>query len=315
VDNTPEAYINAFATAAQYGDVVLIQRNPPWQDFLPGHSVSQDTDNTTRLETSLLKQYSNLKLFYAIDPTDSLVQRSRIANLPPGVDPQAGFNDPGLRQAFLAYTTYVLKNYHPAYLALGVEINMLYERSPQQFNAFVSLYKEAYKAAKATSPHTKVFPTFQLEDLEGTLSTVHPPHWEVLDAFHGSMDALAVTTYPYLAGIQSAGAIAPNYYSQLKAHFKGEILIAETAYPSAPVEGETVVGTEEDQQAFLTRILGDAQKDGFSMVIWFAARDPSFASQGASAVFRDVGLQQSDGSNKRAWSTWEQWVRRPLRQS
>ena len=312
-DRTSDAYISAFATAAQYADVVEIQRTPPWEDFLPGGSISKATADTTRTETALLDQYKNLKRFYAIDPTDSSVQRSRIANLPAGIDPQKGFLDPKIQQAFLAYTAYVVSNYKPDYLAIGVEINMLYERSPDQFNAFVALYHKAYDVAKAASPNIKVFPTFQLEDLEGTFGAIHPPHWEVIEPFRDKMDALAISTYPFLGQIRSTSDIAPDYYSQLKQHYSGEILISETGYASAPVDGQVLVGTEEDQQAFLTRILTDAEKDGFSMVVWSAALDPSFATVGSDSVFKDIGLRHSDGSNKLAWTTWEQWSRRPLK--
>lgn len=313
VERTTESYIQAFATAAQYGDLVLVQRNVPWADFMPGGRISQDTTDTTRLETSLLDQYEHLRVFYAIDPTDGDVQRTRIANLPTSVDPAVGFNDAKLREAFIAYTAYVVTNYRPAYLALGVEVNMLYERKPDQFAAFVSLYKEAYAVAKGNDPNVKVFPTFQLEDLEGTFEDIHPAHWEVLDAFAGSMDVLAVSTYPYLGDANSASSIREDYYTQLRAHFDGEIAIAETAYPSAPVEGESVVGTEEDQQAYLARVLGDAEANGFAFVVWLAALDPSFAGGGAASVFRDVGLRRSDGANKLAWTTWEEWARRPLK--
>jgi hypothetical protein len=312
-EKTTEAYLGAFATAAQYADVVLIQRAPPWEDFLPDGQVSKATTDNTRLETALLNQYHDLKRFYAIDPTDGVVQRSRIANLPSRVDPEVGFNDPALRQAFIAYAAYVVANYKPDYLALGVEINMLYERDRKQFDAFVSLYKEAYDNVKASSPRTKVFPTFQLEDLEGNFGEVHPPHWEVLDAFHGKMDALAISTYPFLGEWRSAAEIRPDYYSQLKSHFSGEILISESGYASSPVEGRVTVGTEEDQQAFLARLLADAETNGFSMVVWFAALDPSFASEGATSVFKSIGLRKSDGSNKLAWTTWEEWARRPLK--
>jgi hypothetical protein len=310
---TSDAYVGAFATAAQYADVALIERTPPWQDFMPDGHVSQATADNTRAETALLDQYSGLKRYYAIDPTDAVVQRSRIANLPASVDPEQGFKDPALREAFIAYTAYVVKNYKPDYLALGVEVNMLYERSPDQFDAFVSLYDEAYAQAKAANPRTKVFPTFQLEDLEGTFGTIHPPHWEVLDAFQGKMDAFAVSTYPFLAQVRSTADIAPNYYSQLKTHFDGEIFIAETAYPSAPVDGQVTVGTEEDQQAYLVRLLTEAETNGFSMVVWYAALYPAFATSGSSAVFKDIGLRRSDGSNKLAWGTWEEWSRRPLK--
>jgi hypothetical protein len=241
------------------------------------------------------------------------VQRSRIANLPSEIDPQAGFSDPRLRNAFVAYTAYVAKNYRPDYLAIGVEVNMLRDRNPKQFEAFVSLYREAWTNAKAASPKTKIFPTFQLEDVDGRLGNVHPPAWDALESFKGYMDVLAISTYPYLTEFNNAGAIPPEYYSQLKTKFDGEIIISETGYPSAPVPGQTTLGTEEDQQVYLSRLLTEADRLGFSLVVWFAALDPAFAREGTSAVFRDVGLRKSDGSNKLAWTTWEEWARRPLK--
>jgi hypothetical protein len=302
-----------FATAATYADVVLIQRAPPWQDFLAGGSVSRATADTTRLETALLRQYSpHLKLLYAIDPTDAAVRRTRIADLPVGVDPAAGFADENLRNAFLAYTAYIAKNYNPAYLAIGVEINMLMERAPEQFAAFVSLYNEAYDVAKGANASIKVFPTFQLEVLLGSYGTAHQPRWDVIDPFRAKMDAFAVSTYPFLGDARSAADIPPAYFSQLRQQYAGEIIISETGYASAPVEGRVNTGTEEDQLAYLGRVLGDAETNHLSLVVWVAPFDPAIARGGAAAALRDVGLRRPDGSNKLAWTVWEDWARRPL---
>ncbi|MBK6664168.1 MAG: hypothetical protein IPG47_15915 [Thermoflexaceae bacterium] len=307
-ERSPGAYTTAFATAAQYGDIVLLQRTPPWEDFLSGAQVSKATSDNTRFEVALLDQYSHLKRFFAIDPTDGVVQRSRITNIPAGVDPQAGFNDPALRAAFKEYVAYVSTNYRPDYLAIGVEINMLAERNPVQFQAFASLYREAYEVAKKNNPKGKVFPTFQLEDLEGTFEISHSPHWELLDTFRGAMDALAISTYPFLGDVRTADEVRPDYISQLKTHFDGEIIIAETGYASMPVEGKANVGTEEDQRAYLERLLAAAEANRLGAVIWTAALDPSFAAP----ALRSIGLRQADGSNKLAWTTWETWSRRPL---
>jgi hypothetical protein len=312
-ERTAEAYIGAFATAAQYADIVLIQRAPPWEDFLPGSTISRATADNTLTERALLKQYGDLRLFYAIDPTDGAVQRTRIANLPSSVSAETGFKDQRLRDSFLAYVTYVARNYAPDYMALGVEVNMLYDRNPDQFEAFLALYKDAYRQVKATSPQTKVFPTFQLEDLEGNFGRIHPPQWELLEIFEGHMDVLAISSYPYLSGLRVASELRPDYYSQLRARWEGEIIISETGYASGPVEGQVNIGSEEDQQTYLRRLLEEAEKHNFRAVVWLAALDPSFLGQGASAVFRDIGLRRSDGANKLAWSTWEEWARRPLR--
>jgi hypothetical protein len=311
-ERTADAYASTFAIAAQYGEVIAIPRTPPWEDFLPGGHVSETTASTTRFETALLDQYKDLQRFFAIDPTDGVLQRSRVANLPSTIDPGAGFTDPGLRQAFLSYVSYVIANYKPEYLVIGVEINMLAERSPEQFEAFLSLYKQAYTNAKAANPKMKVFPTFQYEDLLGTFGTAHLPHWELLENFRGSMDVFAVTSYPYLAGLKSAGELPPNYFQDLRTHWPGEIVIAETAQPSATVDGQPVFGTQEDQAAYLDRVLGDAEKNKFSMVIWLAARDPAFATSGPGVTFKDTGLRRNDGANKIGWAIWEEWARRPF---
>ncbi len=309
-EDTTESYIRAFATAAQYGDVILIQRAPPWEDFLPNRQISRQTLETTRLETALIEQYG-LRVVYAIDPTDPAVERNRLANLPPGFDQSEGFTNEDLRTAFVAYTRYVVRNYQPEYLAIGVEVNMMRDRARPQFDAFLSLYDEAYQNAKDAVPDIKVFPTFQLEDLEGTLSIVHPPNWAALESFAGRMDVLALSSYPYLADLRTARELREDYYTQLGEHFDGEVMIIDSAYPSAAVDGFRLVGTQEDQAEFLQRLLSDSEAAGYSMVIWRAALDPIYAQEGSLAAFRDVGLRRGDGGNKVAWGLWEQWARRP----
>ena len=60
-----------------------------------------------------------------------------------------------------------VRRYKPAYLGLGIEVNVLRERRPQDFEAFVRLFDETYDLVKAESPQTQVFTVFQLERLEG----------------------------------------------------------------------------------------------------------------------------------------------------
>ncbi|MGD0765853.1 MAG: hypothetical protein ABR978_06055, partial [Dehalococcoidia bacterium] len=190
---TSSSYEKAFALAGQVGELILIQRAPPWEEFLPGGTLSKSTQETTQRE-KLLAEENRLQIFLAVDPTDP-ADRGKL-NLPGNLQGK-NFADDSVRQAFIAYVKYVTLNYEPRYLALGVEINMYFEREPDDFANFVSLYFDAYDAVKSISPDTLVFPTFQLEAMEGLLSaTGTAPEWSLLDKFGGKMDLVALSTYP-----------------------------------------------------------------------------------------------------------------------
>lgn len=311
-DETREAWIAAFAAAARHAEIIRIARVPPWEEFLPGAEPSAETHALMRLERALVEQYG-LTLLFAIDPTDGAVRRARAAGLPEALDgDDGGFLREEVRDALVAYAIYVAANYEPDYLALGVEINMLRARAPDQFAGFVEAYRRAWEAVKSVSPRTKVFPTFQLEDMDATLGGAHPPQWDALDAFAGMMDALAVSTFPFLTGIRSAEEVGAGYYARLRERFAGEILISGAGYASAPVEGRALAGTQRDQRRFVERLLAEAETSGLRAVVWAAPRDPATPGEGAAAVLNDTGLRDGDGEDKLAWEAWREWARRPL---
>src|SRR5688572_15433277 len=150
------SYEEAFELAAEDGEVVLIQRAPPWADFLPGGSISSRTECLTRLERDLARD-NDLDVFLAIDftvPGD----RGTFTNLPAS---RAGedFSDPEIRAAFINYAKYLALNYTPAYLALGVEVDMYFAaKGDGAFRTFLSLYFQAYDEVKSVSKSTLVFP-------------------------------------------------------------------------------------------------------------------------------------------------------------
>jgi hypothetical protein len=136
VQTSERAYRDAFEVAEAAGEVVLIQRAPPWSEFVPGGSISSRTGQLTRLEKDLAEEH-DLKLFLAVDPTMP-GDRSQLANLPEDLAGE-GFANEEVRAAFIAYAKYLALNYKPAYLALGVEVDMIYRaRGDGSFRNFIS---------------------------------------------------------------------------------------------------------------------------------------------------------------------------------
>lgn len=305
-----KSYQEAFDLAGQSGEMVLIQRTPPWSEFLPGADVGEDTAKTTAAEHQAATD-RHLKTFFAIDPTDGATGRDRIAGLPASLT-GAHFDDAGVRQAFVSYARYVALNYKPAYLALGVEMNLYNDKNKDDLTNFLSLYSEAYDRVKEISPDTQVTVTFQYEDLQGILPAEdkHFADWQLIKAFEPKLDVTAISTYPSFS-FQNAAAIPDNYYSQLRAFTTRPIVIAEMGYASAAGPQGLNSGTEADQKSYVKRALADAETLKMPLIIWFAGWDPAYAKDTSFGVFQHIGLRSADNSVKPAWQLWADAAQRP----
>jgi hypothetical protein len=60
---TDQAYRLAFEFAGASGEVVLIQRAPPWSEFVPGGQISERTERLTRFERDLARDAAAWPLF------------------------------------------------------------------------------------------------------------------------------------------------------------------------------------------------------------------------------------------------------------
>jgi hypothetical protein len=169
-----ESYADAIDFAGDHGEIVLIQRAVPWEEFVPGATLGDDFAEQTNSERDAVRD-EDLTLFFAMDPTDGATGRDRLAALP---ESMAGrrFDDEDVRTAFRSYAEYVALNYK-------VEMNLYYEKNKDDWDNFLSLYRETYAAVKATSPDTQITVTLQYEDLQGILprEDAHFVDWQLRD--------------------------------------------------------------------------------------------------------------------------------------
>ena len=314
---TDESYAETFELAGQVGEVILIRRTPPWEELLASDSFpSKETTSSTQRERDLAKEHG-LQLFVAIDATDVSEDTGQLEGLPADLR-GAGFENEDVRSALLRYVQYVLVNYQPAYLAIGVDVNAYQRRYPSDYPSFVSVYEEAYVQVKQAAPETQVFPTFQLEAMRGLLPVDDPgePQWGLLDDFAARMDLLAFSSYPGVA-FDAPEDIPSDYYTGLDERTDKPVAITETGYPSdAPDEGDgDEPPTETEQAAFLRRLLRDADRIDMGLVVWFAGQDPTFEGGASSDLIRHIGLRRRDGTGKAAWQVWRDAVARPFAQA
>jgi hypothetical protein len=314
---TLESIFQHYKDMSQHGDFVLIQQNTAWIDFVNG------TDSESQTRTDLINQVklarqNNLEYIFVIDALNGL-NRKEFIGLPAGWE--ASFANPDVRSAYRNYALWVVRTFHPRYLGLASEINTYMDAHPDDAQNFISLYNEIYALVKAEAPETKIFVSFQWDDLnnmfpqpeEGNRARLSP-NWEQIEAFEPNLDLWVISTYPYFV-FPSVSGIPDDYYTPLLTRTSKPLAIAEGGFSTQPVG--FAQGSPEDQVAFLNTVhaqlgprlafwvntlLTDFNIDSLAEQMKKEGRDPQDAlSLGAFAY---IGFQNADGSPKPALEVW-----------
>ena len=193
------------------------------------------------------------------------------------------------------------RTYHPAFMAFGIEVNILYEKSPSSFDSFVSLYNQVYDEVKSASPSTTVFTIFQLERMAGMqgglygVSNNASAEWSLLGKF--KMDAVGFTTYPDLV-FKNPADIPLNFYSQIKNYSSLPVIFTEVGWHSAaaPAGWES---SPQEQAQFVSTFFSLTVSLDKVLEIWSFLYD-----QNAPVPFNSMGLLNSNGTARPAWNAW-----------
>ena len=314
---TMQSVLDHYQDVARHADVVLLQQNIPWEAFpLDGATEPQPLIDV-RNQVILARQ-NGLEPVFVVDPLNGL-NRSEFMGLPAGWE--ASFAEPRVREAYRAFTLWILEAFEPRYLGLASEINTYADAHPRDFEHFLSLYNETYAAIKQSRPSTRVFVTFQWEDLNNLIPavsegrTAYQVNWDQVEAFEPQLDLWVISSYPFIA-FRSAAEIPPDYYSPLLARTSKPLAVAEGGYTSAPVG--PAAGSPEDQVGYLQAIhtqigsrlafwiyllLTDLDLDSYARLM----RDNGVLDRDVDTLgmFAFVGLQTNEGAAKPALEAWD----------
>ena len=300
-----------------HADFVLIQQNTAWEDFVNG-TESKSQTRTDLINQVKLARQNNLEYIFVIDALNGL-NRREFAGLPAGWE--ASFANPDVRTAYKNYALWVVRTFHPRYLGLASEINTYMDAYPEDANNFISLYNELYALVKAEAPETRIFVTFQWDDLNNMFPQPeegdrkqYDTNWDQVEAFEPNLDLWAISTYPYF--IFNDHEIPADYYTPLLARTSKALAIAEGGFSSQSVG--LFRGAPENQVAYLNAVhaqLGprlafwvntlfdDLDINSYAQQMKRDGRNPQDAlSLGAFAY---IGLRNSDGSPKPALEVWD----------
>jgi hypothetical protein len=304
----------------------------PWTEALHNRPFAKPVEEDWQRRKS--ETPKDMKVYLALNPLNMIpIPRSDLANywgerenlpLPPEFKGKA-FDDPVVRKAYLTYCQRAVEFFKPDFLAIGVEVNELFQNSPAKWPAYVRLHKYVYQELKKKYPTLPIFASFSLNSMFNDGGQVRK---EMVDAFKQLMvcnDFVAISFYPFLQGpstVDHALAWLTNSFDE----FKRPYAVAETGesaeeltFALANGQAFTVRGSPDLQASYYEKILSLAQTRGFKFVISFFYRDYDQLWEKIKGTeptwlvaWRDCGLIDGKGVQRPAYDVWKKYFDRPI---
>jgi hypothetical protein len=207
------------------------------------------------------------------------------------------------QQKYIQSAVNFVTKYQPEYLGIGIEINVLSEKAPADFDAFVQFFANACDAVKIASPGTQIFTIFQLEKMKGLggglfggRNDVNDSQWKLLERF-AKADLFAFTTYPGLV-FRTPSEIPQDYYMEIRSHTNKRIGFTEIGWQSESVSADWQ-SSQEEQAQFVRQFFAFGASLDPQFYIWSFLFD-----QQTFPPFDSMGLFKSDGTPKSSWYVW-----------
>jgi hypothetical protein len=229
------------------------------------------------------------------------------------------FDHPSVKAAVLNHMREMVDFFQPAYLGIGVESNIMLARIRTHWDAYLDLHRHLYTNLKTEYPRLTILFSIQYEHFLGK----HAESAQVAASGDGAAslrqmmeftDALAISSYPYLVKDLEAG---PNYFDPAVelAGARVPLCIDQTGMTTRDLElgGNLVVGNEEKQELFLSRLMDRATASKFLFVINFVPLDfgDAHGTDDIAVAWGYTGLVTREGRPKRALALWDNTLARP----
>jgi hypothetical protein len=256
-----------------------------------------------------------LAVVVALDVTNGL---DRSAEDPILVSLNRSITDTMIQRLYREYVSAVDSILHPVYLSLAAETNLVRLVAPAAvYNAVVAMTNAAAQHERTLGTTAKLMVSVQVEVAWGRLQggTTYLGIDQDRSDFP-FIDALGLSSYPYLAGFTDPGAVPLDYYSRLTESAPLPQIVLEGGWSSVAIGG--VNFTPQMQAEYLDRqaAILDAAHAAALFQITFTDLDVSgFPVPPGTSLgpFAHLGLVDSVLTPKPALATWDSVFARPYR--
>lgn len=301
--------------AAQHSDVGLHQISIPWTVLLSGVSPPEEV-REVRLPLAQYFRSSGRPVVVALDVTDGL---NRAQESPELIDAGRSITEPAIQQLYREYVAAIDSIVQPQHLSLAAETNLIRLAAPAPvYAAVAAMTNAAASDLSALGSQTSLCISVQVEVAWNRLGGPPGPFIGIAQdrADFPFIDALGLSSYPYLGGFADPGAIPADYLSRLTAGSPLPVLVLEGGWPSVSAGGISSTPALQAQYIARQAVLLDSANAVAVFQITFTDLDLSAIPVPPGSIlplFAHLGLVDSALNPKPALTAWDRVLDRPLR--
>src|SRR5467141_2216841 len=309
IDSTAGA-IRAINNWAPHADAAIFHVSPPWAAMLGGHSPAGTVD-TVELPLANYYRAKGLAIVFTVDATDGL---NRAAEAPELVSAGRSITDTMVQRLYREWVFAVANRIRPDYLGLAAETNLIRQLAPDSvYQALVTMANAVVAQIRAASLPSTLYVSVQVETAWGRPSGPYQGIAKDLADFP-FVEALGLSTYPYLGGFADPESIPLDYYSRIPQGTTLQVLVVEGGWPSVSVG--SVVSSPAEEARYITRqerLLDSAKAKGVFQLTFYDLDLSNNPPPPGSILplFTHLGLADSAMHAKPALAVWDRILRRP----
>jgi hypothetical protein len=301
--------IPTLTLAAQHSDAGLIQLSIPWDVLLDDTAAATEV-RLVRLPLVNFYRGSGKRIVVALDVTNGL---DRSAEDPILVGLGRSITDTMVQRLYREYVSAVDSILRPDYMSLAAETNLIRFAAPAPvYAAVVTMVNAAAANLEALGTPTQLMVSVQVEvawgRLQGTSTFIGIAQDRADFPF---LDALGLSSYPYLGGFTQPEDIPDDYYHRLVLTQPLPVVVLEGGWPSESVGN--VTSSPALQVRYIHRhgqLLENTNARGLFQIT-FTDLHPSIFPPGSSLpLFATLGLVDTALQAKPALASWDSLLER-----
>ena len=291
-----------------HADAALFHVSPPWAAMIAGYPPAQAVD-TVEMPLANYYRANGLDIVFTVDATDGL---NRAAEAPELVAAGRSVTDTAIQRMYRQWVFAVADKLRPSYLGLVAETNLIRAIAPDSvYQALVVMANAVATQIRNAGIPTQLFVSIQVETAWGALAGPSGPYVGIAQdrADFPFVDAIGLSSYPYLGGYADPENVPADYYSRIVAGTALPVLVVEGGWPSISVGA--VVSSPVEQARYIRRqaeLLQNTDARGLFQITFYDIDLTGFPPQPPGSpidLFTHLGLADSAMNPKPVLAVWD----------